>query len=203
VRNSRRRIVAVSGVFDAVTLVNRIADGLGAPPDYALDRGHAWRSLERAYRIRSLEGFHVVVAIDDCRGLDGFTESIARALVGLAGLAPRERRGITVIEIRGLEPDESPMAEDRWEFCGELKPLTRSESQEYLYQKLAAAGTRDQVFAPRAITRLQSISAGVPRVLERLATLSLMATAVHGLPVVPPEAVDDVAGEWQEVTVIR
>ncbi len=77
-----------------------------------------------------------------------------------------------------------------------LKPLTRSEAEHYLHQKLAAAGCKERMFTSRAITRLQSLCAGVPRSLERLATLSLTAGAVRGIEVVSPEIVDGVARDW-------
>jgi type II secretory pathway predicted ATPase ExeA len=74
-------------------------------------------------------------------------------------------------------------------------PLTRSEAECYLQAKLSGAGCSERIFTPRAITRLHGLSAGVPRGLERLAALSLMAGSLRGLEVVPAEVVDAIAHE--------
>ena len=76
-----------------------------------------------------------------------------------------------------------------------LAPLTRSEAAEYLARKLSAAGRSEATFTPRAITRLHLLSQGVPRGLDRLATLALMAGAMRGLEVIGPEVVEGVAAE--------
>ena len=71
-----------------------------------------------------------------------------------------------------------------------LKRLTRSEADSYLTTKLRWAGTTDRLFTARAITRIQALSFGVPRELERLARTCLIAGAVRGLEVINPELVD-------------
>jgi len=196
IRDARRRIIVLSGPVDAANLVHRIAEGLGGQAGQQLDLAHGWRSVERAIRVLFLEGCHVVLAIDDCLGHDGPTGDIVPALLGLGRLCPRDNRGIAVVETRGCDRDQSPIADDRWVLHAGLKPLTRSESEDYLHQKLAAAGCREPVFAPRAITRLQSLCVGIPRGLERLAALSLAAGATRGLKVISPDIVDGVASDW-------
>jgi type II secretory pathway predicted ATPase ExeA len=65
----------------------------------------------------------------------------------------------------------------------------------YLAAKLARAGCTEPLFTPRATTRLHALSGGVPRRIDRLAVLCLIAGAVRGLEAVLPEVVDGVAGE--------
>jgi len=196
IRSPRCRMVVVSEPLDGAILLGRLAEGLGAQPSRERSVGQAWRSLERAVRVLCLEGFQVVLAIDDCRGPGGSAGSLAPGLVGLGRLAPRDGRGVTVVEVHRDDPVQSAMDDDRWALRAGLKPLTRSEAEDYLHQKLAGAGCRKRIFTSQAITRLQSLCAGVPRGLERLATLSLTAGAIRGIEVISPEIVDGVAREW-------
>ena len=87
-------------------------------------------------------------------------------------------------------PDPGP-----WGLAIRLQPLTRSEAERFLTAKLAAAGRDEPAFTPRAITRLHALSAGVPRGLDRLASLALMAGAVRRLEMIPAEVVEGVARE--------
>lgn len=193
IRGARRRIVVVSEPLDDVILLGRLAEGLGAQVGSAPSVSQTWKSLERAVRVLALEGFQVVLAIDDCRRSCG---NLARGLVGLGGIGPRDSRRVTVIEIRGADPQQVAEDDDLWALHAGLKPLTRSETEDYLTQKLAAAGGRAGVFTSRAITRLHGLCAGVPQDLERLATLGLTAAAIRGLEVISADVVDGVAREW-------
>jgi type II secretory pathway predicted ATPase ExeA len=193
VRSPRRRIVVVSEPLDDAILWSQLAEGLGVQVGREPSSGQAWKALERAARVLCLEGFQVVVAIDDCRRC---ARDFARGLIGLGRLGSRDCHRLTLIEIHRGDPDQSAMDADRWALRAGLKPLTRSEAEDYLLCKLAGAGCRQRIFSSRAITRLQSHCSGVPRGLERLAMLSLTAAAIRGIEVVSPDVVDGVAREW-------
>jgi len=152
--------------------------------------------LERAVRVCGLEGFQVVLAIDDCQAAGGSGGDLAPDLARLSQLGSRVGRGLTLVEVRQDDPDQPAIEDEGWVLSARLRTLTQSEVEDYLLRKLAAAGCQKRVFTSRAITRLQSLAAGVPRNLERLATLSLSAAAVRGLEVVSPDLVDGVARQW-------
>ena len=82
-----------------------------------------------------------------------------------------------------------------WNLAIGLSELTRSQAETYLTTKLRAAGCTEPIFTPRAVTRLHGLSAGNPRGLQQLASLSLMAGFVRGLEVIPPDLIDGIAGE--------
>jgi hypothetical protein len=190
IRGPRRRIVVAGGPFEEAIVLGRFAEGLGAKVGQHPSLGQAWRSLEYAVRVLCIEGFQVVLAIDGCSGSPG---DLSSAIVRLWRAGLSDRRGVTVVAIRGDNPDGSALDDDRWALEARLKPLTRTETDDYLNEKLAAADCRTAIFTSRAITRLQALCAGIPRGVERLATLSLMAGATRGIDLISPELVDEVA----------
>jgi type II secretory pathway predicted ATPase ExeA len=82
-----------------------------------------------------------------------------------------------------------------WQLAIRIPALTRSETARYLDEKLAAAGRPETVFTPRALSRLYDISGGIPRGIDRLGSLALMAGAARGLEMITPEVVTGVAAE--------
>jgi type II secretory pathway predicted ATPase ExeA len=94
---------------------------------------------------------------------------------------------IRVAQTRWNPPLDS--GED-WTLAIRLQRLTRSQVEVYLVSKLTAAGCTERIFTPRALTRLHGLARGIPRGIEQLATISLMAGAVRGLEVVSPDMVD-------------
>ena len=70
-----------------------------------------------------------------------------------------------------------------------LKPMTRAEVGQYLSGKLRAAGRNDETFTPRAVTRIHAASGGIPRTLDRMASLSMMAAAFRGMEMISAEVV--------------
>ena len=97
-----------------------------------------------------------------------------------------------------MATDDEPTLQDaRPEFRdslpARLKRLTRSETVAYLAGKLRGAGRNenDEVFTPRALTRLHAASEGIPRTIDRLALLALMSGAARGLEMITPEIVEE------------
>jgi type II secretory pathway predicted ATPase ExeA len=190
-RGPRRRCILVGAATERSALLGRLADGLGRPFGEGSDPERVWRSLERAVRSATVEGCHLVFVID------GRDEEVDPAtLTDLAALSAAGRPtgpNLSTIRVGRGAHRERPEWPDRWTLAIGLDRLTRSQAGSYLDAKLADAGCRDRVFTPRALTRLHCWSEGVPRGLDRLATFALMAGAVQGLEVVPPEVVDGVA----------
>ena len=136
----------------------------------------------------------MVLAVDGAETL--WNESdLARA--DLLRLAHLDGGSTTVLlAVRDGEGDESdPESTPPWTLSIGLARLTRSEVERYLTEKLAGSGCVDALFTPRAIVRLHALASGVPRGLDHLASLSLMAAASRGLEAVSSEVVDDAARE--------
>jgi type II secretory pathway predicted ATPase ExeA len=135
---------------------------------------------------------HVVLAVDDCHHLTDPADRLD--LERLVHLDTHPRARLTVVRV-GRGPADPEDEACPWGLAIRLRPLTHSEAGRFLTAKLAAAGRAAPTFTPRAVTRLHALSAGVPRGLDRLASLSLMAGAVRGLEMIPAEVVEGVARE--------
>ncbi|MBQ9606634.1 MAG: ExeA family protein [Lachnospiraceae bacterium] len=60
-----------------------------------------------------------------------------------------------------------------------LKPMDRSETGQYIRAHLAYAGGDGDIFTPGAETEIFKVSAGVPRIINRICEKSLMYSAQH------------------------
>ena len=65
-----------------------------------------------------------------------------------------------------------------------LRPLDAAEAADYVRHRLAVAGGAPDLFAPAAIERLHQAAAGIPRVLNHLATQALLEAMARGLAAV-------------------
>lgn len=190
-RSARRRVALATNPLDGPSLWSELADRLGAPPAPARDRAAAWRALERAARVHALQGRRVVFAIDGAESL--MSESSWRDVERLTLIdGGNESPPTLILTVRDADALDATLP---WTLSIGLAPLTRDETAPYLAAKLADAGGAERLFTPRAITRLHAKSGGVPRGLNRLASLALMAAASRGLEVVSSEVVDGAAQE--------
>jgi MSHA biogenesis protein MshM len=191
-RSPARRFARAVGPADGAELLATLAAGLGARVAPDASRGASWRSLTDAARLCRWQGLHVVIAVDECHAIGAPADRLDLERLDHLDTDPAAR--LTVLRVGRPDPLDEPGPAD-WGLAIRLLPLTRGESEGYLAAKLEAAGRPEPTFTPRALTRLHALSGGVPRGLDRLAGLALMAGAVRGLEIVPPEVVDDAARE--------
>jgi MSHA biogenesis protein MshM len=198
-RSPWRRIARVTGPIDGPSLLSGLAEGLDVRLPACPGRALAWKRLADAVRLGRPQGLHVVLAVDDCQHLS--TPADRLDLDRLAHLDPHPLARLTIVRVgRGTEA-AGGFGASSWGLAIRLQPLTRSDAERFLTTKLAAAGRDEPTFTPRSMTRLHALSAGIPKGLDRLASLALMAGAVRGLEMIPPEVVEGVAREcWGDDT---
>jgi MSHA biogenesis protein MshM len=188
-RGPGRRIACVScpreGTLLIAMLAERLAERVGREPS----RLAAWRALERAVGLATIQALHVVIGIDNCEAAD---TDVRRDIESLANLAKGSGARITVIQSGRPRHNRQVDFNAPWTSAITLEPLTRTQADGFLTTKLRSAGREGSVFTARAVTRLHGLTAGVPRLLEQLATICMMTAAARGLEVVPPELVDSV-----------
>lgn len=194
-RRPGRRVARLASPADGASLFAALAEGLGGRVPAGAGRSVAWRALAEAVRVCRWQRIQVVLAVDDCQDL--VVAEDRRDLERLLHVDPHPATRLTVLQVFRAE-DEAPRAAGSWDLAIRLPALTRSECEQYLTTRLAAAGRAEPTFTPRAINRLHVHSRGVPRAVNSLATLALMAGALRGLEMLSPEVVEGVAleGSW-------
>ncbi len=192
-QSPRRRFATVSCPPDASLLFTLLVERLGERVPREPGRLGSWRGLERAFQISSLEGFQIVLAIDDVDAQGA--RAVRRELDSVVRLGSNVGAQLTVIQLERADHRAGSGSNGTWNLAIGLSELTRSQAETYLTTKLREAGCTEPIFTPRAVTRLHGLSAGNPRGLQQLASLSLMAGFVRGLEVIPPDLIDGIAGE--------
>ena len=197
-RGPNRRFAKVSGPVDGPAMITGLAAGLGVVVPSGGSRSAAWKALADGIKLCRWQKLQAVLVIDDCQSLEEGADR--RDLQRLSHLDPNPSTRLTVVQSfreSDGEDEESPTADPTpaWQLVIRLAPLTRSETERFVKEKLAAAGRTDPAFTPRSLSRLHDLSGGVPRGIDRLGSLSLMAAAVRGLELVTPDVVDGVARE--------
>ena len=188
-RSPRRRCILASCPREADLLPALLAERLGERLGREPSRLACWRAIERALRLSSILGCHVVIGVEDCQNA---TPAVRRDIDALMGLGTGSNARLTLIQTGRTSMTSSANRTGRWSLAIGLDSLTRSEAQRYLTAKLAGAGGDDSVFTPRAVTRLHCSTAGVPRAIDRVAARCLMVGADRGFAEIPPELVDEV-----------
>jgi MSHA biogenesis protein MshM len=191
VHSPGRRLASVSCPRDGTLLLTLLAERLGQRVGGEPSRIAAWRALERALRLASLQRYQVIVIIDDCD--DQLDAMVRRDLDFLPQLGSITSAALTILQLERTDGEPQSVGGGGWSPTIGLERLTRSQSETYLTTKLKWAGSTDLIFTPRALTRIHALSAGIPRGLEQLASMCLMGGAVRGLEVINPELVDAAA----------
>lgn len=180
-----RRIVRISDPIDGDDLAAALAAVLGTSA--------GWRPLQGAVQVLNWQHTRLVVLIDECR--EFLNRSGSTDLKRLMNLGAESTTPATVILTAADEMDVLGRPELRDSLPARLHRLTRSDAAYYLACKLQAAGCTDDVFTPRALTRIHAASDGIPRALDRIASVCLNAGARQGPEMIGAEFVDAVVRE--------
>lgn len=192
-RSPSRRFARVSCPPDTTTLFALIATRLGRPTRPEAGRAAAWKALQDALLLCRIQRQHAVVIVDDA---DELLAPEPRA--DLERLVRADTHGTSRLSVI-LACEGHRESDGDWNFPWlldiRIPSLTRSDVARYLIEKLAAAGRTVPTFSPRAINALYQRTRGVPRGLDRLASLALMAGTVSHAEVVSEMVVEGVSRE--------
>lgn len=100
--------------------------------------------------------------------------------------------GQSPLRVRLTESEHASLAQ-RLSTRATLSPLSEAESGEYLDRRPRAAGARATLFRPAAAARIFEKTCGVLRVINNLASASLLAAATRGRKHIDLQDVDDAA----------
>jgi type II secretory pathway predicted ATPase ExeA len=150
-----------------------------------------WRCVVDRLQELRFDGLAAVILLDDLDRSAAGTLSLVERLLALpsvpltivaaARLETVGRLGRRIVEQAALRIELSAWSED--------------ESREHLQRSLAAAGRAQPAFEQAAARRLFELSGGMPRKVNQLAQLALLAGAGQQLPIVDVPTIDAVHQE--------
>lgn len=183
---------------DADELLWTIAAAWGACPERCHSTAQQWRRLADRVSALGYENRHAVALADDVQGAS------RDALIALARMMRLgESAGWPVcVVLAGCEPSASRLhttLAEPIELRVALEPWDLETTSAYIEQALARAGRAQRAFSREAIERLHELSGGVPRRINHLADLSLLAAAGQELRLVDEHTIEQVDAElaWQ------
>jgi general secretion pathway protein A len=136
--------------------------------------GLRWRRLRDFLRSTKETGLQTVLVLD---GLEHCEDSVLLCVSRLAGLCQQSLARLTVVlGLNRCQP--SKRLKELFEFADmgiAIKPFARQETESYIHNRLESFGGRRGVFQTDAIDQLQKLTGGVPREINRLCELALLA----------------------------
>lgn len=191
----RRRGLAVAQVnlqgLDTDEFLWRLAAGIGLNPDIAITPLALWQQFDDQLIAYRFEQRGAVVVFDSYESATPPVLSLVTRLVRTEEL-PEQRLSFV---LAGREQNRFHLNRDLLQFVDlriDLAPWSQSETEEYVRQALARAGSSRPIFTDSGLARLYDLSHGLPRRVNQLAELALMAGAGQELDSVDADTVEGV-----------
>ena len=171
-----------------------MAAGLGLSPLRSDGPPLLWRKIEDDIVAGRFECLPTVVLLDDAHRA---TRAVLEQVTRLVHFKPAPAARLTVVVASpagGLSRLGRTLLE-LTDLRTSLESWNREELGRYLRDTLTRSGGRGNAFSEPAIDRLQELSGGLPRRVNQLAELALIAGAGRELGQVDPETVESVFHE--------
>ncbi len=196
VRRSQRQSVLMNlPGLTGEEIPRRLAQELGIYP-VPTDIFRAWTAVED-HLLSMLAFEHQAVVIFD--GLERAGSGGLEAVERLVQLADNVAGGLTVILATRAErlPAGAARVAEQIDLRADLIPLDTTQIADYVTDILAQCGRTDVTFTPEAFRKLAELSEGIPRAIDRLADLSMLAAMSEDMPYVDESILEQVAAELQ------
>lgn len=172
----------------------RLAAGLGTNPNLESTTLQLWRRVDDQIKASRYQRMGSVLMFDDVEEAE---PDVLTLLGRLAQADPSDDSRLTLI--LGCEQSRSHLLGSRLqELCDlrvELEPWTEEETVEFLRNSLTASACDPNLFSDSSDRRLHELSGGVPRRVQQLAQLSLVAAAAQDVETIDVEMVEAVYEE--------
>jgi len=178
-------------------LLEEIVLRLGGQPAEGASPPRLRASLEHTLAELGQKGRIAMVVVDDAHRLSTDSLEALRLLVNTAQQAG-QRLEVLLVGLPALATalDDSELAalRERVSVRAELDPLSTGETRRYVRHRLAAAGKDGgDLFPRRTCLEIATLTGGVPRRINALASAAMRLAAVVGDPAVEPEHVQAAA----------
>ena len=173
-----RRAYVANPRLNDVDLLRMIAHHLGLPNPPS-NKADVLMALESLINDNSREGRDSVIVIDEAHAIDD--PSVFEELRLLLNFQWNDRFLVTLLlfgqpELSGLINRNKPF-EQRIGIKSRLEPLSEEETRAYIRHRLQVAGHAhpESVFTPDAVAAVFEATGGIPRRINRLCDISLLA----------------------------
>lgn len=195
-RAGREIVVVDCPAFGSRELFYDIAHALGLNPGSGDSEAELWRRVRQQIREARSRGEQVVIVVDQAELLLGGNDGV-HALNALFHLDPDPSANYAVI----LAARPEAVARFRKELveCMDLsvivEPFSEEETQRYVEHVCRWAGADRNIFDEEALRTVYRLSDGVPRRIDRVCDLALVAAAAERAERVTDTIVRSIAGE--------
>ena len=186
-------VAMIQATSDTGQMLGMLVERLGQPVGRAAGLPPKWQALACAFRVAALQRLQIVLALDDWTV--GCEARVLRDLQALAQNGSGQGPGLTVIRVGCPPMDGRPQVRGYLEARDRPDAANPFSGRRLSHRQARGRRVLRADLYPARSTRLHGLSTGVPRGVEQLAALSLMAGAVRGLEVITPDVVDGVAQE--------
>jgi type II secretory pathway predicted ATPase ExeA len=188
-RRSGRTVAKTSllGV-QATELLGELVGQLGGGVERSATLGSLWQTLWDRLTQYRYEQVDTVLLLDDADQAD---YNLLPHLVRLVHFATSSPSRLTVV-LAGRPSRINRMGRDLLDLAElriDVEPWDRVDTEQYINDSMSRAGGKKSAFAQEALTRLQELSHGVPRRVNQLADLALIAGAGQELQQIDAEVV--------------
>jgi general secretion pathway protein A len=153
--------------------------------------------IEQFVADNTQRGRHAVVVIDEAHLLSDSRSLEALRLLLNFELAGRPGMTLLLAGQPGVLPllDRTPQLEERLGVKCLLRPLTLSETAEYVVHRLRTAGASKTIFEPEALATLHRLTHGIARRINRLCDLTLLIGYAEQRATITAEQIEAVSQE--------
>jgi general secretion pathway protein A len=172
----------------------QLAAQWGMPFDDDVSPRTLWRAISDRLVENRCQQVDTVVLLDDADEAGG---DALQAVARLAQIEPGREGRLTII-IAAQTSRVSALGSRLLELADlrvDLEPWEATDTESYVQSALKSAGAVAEAFEPEAVSRLHELAHGVPRRVNQLADLALLAAAGKQLPQVDAETVAVVSEE--------
>ena len=198
-RQQNRSVVQLSLLgIDTDEFLWKLAAGLGINPDVDATPRRLWRDIDDHLTANRYQQISTVVMLDDIEEAEA---GVLAAVERLLQCDVDDDSQLTVV--LACDSEKTHLLGRRLpELCDllvELEPWDAEEVEAFIHSALAAAACSPDLFKPETIAQLNESTGGIPRQVQQLAQLALVAAAAQDLPAIDEETLDAVQNELSTV----
>lgn len=158
----------------------KVAAGLGANPKIDASSRSMWLEIDDRIRANRYQRIGTVLLFDDVQEAES---EVLSAIARLSQFDMCDDSRLTLV--LGCDATKTHLLGERlqelFDLRVELDPWSEAETRQFVGSALAAAACSIDLFTETALVRMQELTGGVPRRVQQLAQLSLIAAAAQDL----------------------